>query len=34
MAKISPDINPIYDGLKSSCPLDSKNVSSVDVGLE
>ena len=25
--KITPDINPIYDGLERSCPWDSKNVS-------
>ena len=31
--KISPDINPIYDGLERSCPRDSKKVSYVDVGL-
>ena len=31
--KITPDINPIYDGLKRMCPRDSKNVSNVDIGL-
>ena len=31
--KMAPDINPIYAGLKRSCPRDSKNVSYVDVGL-
>ena len=31
--RITPGINPIYAGLKRSCPRDSKNVSYVDVGL-
>ena len=31
--KITPDINPIYVGLESSCPMDSKNVLFVYVGL-
>ena len=32
-AKMAPYINPIYAGLKRSCPRDSKKVSYVDVGL-
>ena len=31
---MTPGINPIYAGLKRSCPRDSKNVSYVDVRLE
>ena len=31
--KMTPDINPIYAGLKRSCTRDSKNVSYVDLGL-
>ena len=31
--KIIPDINPIYVGLKRSCPGGSKNVLNVVVGL-
>ena len=33
LVKITPDVNPIYDGLERSCPGDSKNASYVDVGL-
>ena len=29
--KITPDINPKYDGLERVCPRDSKNVSYVDL---
>ena len=31
--KMTPDINPIYAELERSCPMDSKNVSYVEVGL-
>ena len=31
--KITPDINPIYVGIKGSFPDDSKNVSFVYMGL-
>ena len=31
--KITPDINPKYDGLERSCPRNSKNASYVDVGI-
>ena len=31
--EITPEINPIYVGLKRSCPGGSKNVSYVDAGL-
>ena len=31
--RMTPGIDPIYAGLESSCPRDSKNVSYVDVGL-
>ena len=31
--RMNPGINPIYAGLESSCPRDSKNVSYVEVGL-
>ena len=33
VVEINPDINPIYVGLERSCPLDSKNISYVVVGL-
>ena len=32
--EITPEINPRYIGLERSCPMDSKNVSYVDVWLE
>ena len=31
--KMASDINPIYAGFERSCPMDSKHVSYVDVGL-
>ena len=31
--KMTSDINPIYAGLETSCPGDSKTVSYIDVGL-